>query len=215
MATPICPNCNKKLDGLLTSRYLISDAATTFINNLSEDKAKAYCNSCATPLIQRYLTAVKMEIEMLNNKLQPKLHLVPILTTHQPANWDYDPIGIVSAQSVSGTGLLSEISSSWADFLGSQSDALSNKLLNGENLCKNKLRFSALQLGGNAVIATDIDYSEVGGGKGMLMVCMAGTAVVVKSWSDNFAFVKDEIDELSIQALRLAELNRIKVPALS
>mgnify|MGYP001331239116 CR=1 FL=1 len=34
-----------------------------------------------------------------------------------------------------------------------------------------------LGLGGNAVIATDIDYSEVGGTKGMLMVCMAGTAV--------------------------------------
>ena len=33
-------------------------------------------------------------------------------------------------------------------------------------------------LGGNAVIATDIDYGEVGGAKAMLMVCMTGTAVL-------------------------------------
>ncbi|WP_316750951.1 hypothetical protein [Pedobacter gandavensis] len=66
-----------------------------------------------------------------------------------PSNWDYDPIGIISAQSVTGTGLLSEISSSWADFLGGQSDALSNKILNSENLCKDKLRFNTLLLGGN------------------------------------------------------------------
>jgi hypothetical protein len=31
------------------------------------------------------------------------------------------------------------------------------------------------------VIAADIDYAEVGGGKGMLMVCMTGTSVLLRN----------------------------------
>jgi uncharacterized protein YbjQ (UPF0145 family) len=43
------------------------------------------------------------------------------------------------------------------------------------------LRKETLELGGNAVLATDIDYAEVGGDKGMLIVCMTGTAVLLKN----------------------------------
>jgi len=43
------------------------------------------------------------------------------------------------------------------------------------------LRLSAAQIGATAVIGTDIDYSEVGGGKGMLMVCMSGTAIKLEN----------------------------------
>lgn len=50
-------------------------------------------------------------------------------------------------------------------------------------MCFAQLRKQAIDLGGNAVIATDIDYSEVGGEKGMLMVCMGGTAVKLKNCS--------------------------------
>lgn len=214
MIYKICPNCNKKLDGILTSRYILKDANIAFINEISEVSKEAYCNECGSVLLNDYKSKIESEKQELIKELKKQLHIVPILTMNNPTNWDYDPIGIISAQSVIGTGLLSEISSSWADFLGGQSDALSNKLLQGENLCKDKLRFSALLLGGNAIIATDIDYSEVGGGKGMLMVCMAGTAVKVKSWSDNFNVIKGVIETLSNKANLLAKLNKIKVPDL-
>ena len=48
-------------------------------------------------------------------------------------------------------------------------------------MCFAQLRKQALDLGGNAVIATDIDYSEIGAAKGMLMVCMAGTSIRLKN----------------------------------
>ncbi len=48
-------------------------------------------------------------------------------------------------------------------------------------MCLNILRKKAIELGANAIVAVDIDYAEVGGGKGMLMVCMAGTAIYVKN----------------------------------
>jgi hypothetical protein len=55
-------------------------------------------------------------------------------------------------------------------------------------------------MGGNAVVATDIDYSEVGGDKGMLMVCMSGTVVKLNNISI--------LHETKVKALEeLTELN--------
>ncbi len=52
-------------------------------------------------------------------------------------------------------------------------------------------------MGGNAIVATDIDYSEVGGMKGMLMVCMTGTAIRLKNPEvlgyDNLEKIKEVI----------------------
>lgn len=212
MSYKTCPKCDKKLDGLLSSRYILKDTTIAFINELNDVPKEAYCSDCGVVLVTNFTLKIESEKQVLVKELKQQLHIIPILTMNNPTNWDYDPIGIVSAQSVTGTGLLSEISSSWADFLGGQSNALSNKLLQGENLCKDKLRFSALLLGGNAIIATDIDYSEVGGGKGMLMVCMAGTAIKVKSWSENFNEIEEEIKKLSDKANQLDKLNKLKIP---
>ena len=44
-----------------------------------------------------------------------------------------------------------------------------------------QLRAKAMKMKANAVIAVDIDYADVGSGKGMLMVCATGTAVRVNN----------------------------------
>ncbi|MEZ4840244.1 MAG: heavy metal-binding domain-containing protein [Flavobacteriaceae bacterium] len=54
------------------------------------------------------------------------------------------------------------------------------KLQLGEENCFLQLVVKALNLGGNAIIATDIDYSEVGNSKGLLMICASGTAICPK-----------------------------------
>lgn len=72
-------------------------------------------------------------------------------------------------------------------------------------MCFAQLRKQALDLGGNAVIATDIDYSEVGGEKGMLMVCMGGTAIKLKNTSALGQDRANKIDEL----IKLNERNLI------
>ena len=55
----------------------------------------------------------------------------------------------------------------------------SEKRKGGEEKCKSILRAQTIKLGGNAILETDIDYSDAGGSKVMLMVCMAGTAVKI------------------------------------
>jgi uncharacterized protein YbjQ (UPF0145 family) len=96
-------------------------------------------------------------------------------------DWRFTPLGLVTGQSVTGTGVFSEFASSWTDFFGAQSKAYNQKIAGGETICQTQLRLKCVELGGNAILATDIDYAEVGGGKGMLMVCMTGTAVLLEN----------------------------------
>jgi uncharacterized protein YbjQ (UPF0145 family) len=95
--------------------------------------------------------------------------------------WDYGVAGLVTAQSTTGTGVFSEFTSTFTDMFGAQSKVYNEKIRAGENMCQRILRMEALKLKGNAILAADIDYAEVGGAKGMLMVCMTGTAVILRN----------------------------------
>jgi len=197
----------------MTSRYILSDKTNAFINTFNSPNSEGYCNAteCGPSLIDDYKQQVNAKKDALNTDILTKLDLIPIVTSHSPLNWEYEVIDIVSAQSVSGTGLFSEMSASWADFTGSQSNAMINKLSSGEDICKQKLRYKCLSLGGNAIIATDIDYSEVGGVKSMLMVCMAGTAVNL-NMDTLFASKRDDIADLKEKVSKLTELQSISFP---
>ncbi|WP_227607863.1 YbjQ family protein [Hymenobacter translucens] len=111
--------------------------------------------------------------------LNEHIHHIPILSLQAPASWRFTPLGLVTGQSVTGTGVFSEFASSWTDFFGAQSKSYNRKIQGGEEICKTQLRLACVEMGGNAILAADIDYAEVGGQKGMLMVCMTGTAVML------------------------------------
>jgi len=53
-------------------------------------------------------------------------------------------------------------------------------------------------MGANAVIGVDIDYAEVGGAKGMVMVCMSGTAVRLRNPEVVSPDLSQQIQELEI-----------------
>ena len=83
----------------------------------------------------------------------------------------------MTGQIVIGTGVITELKSSITDFFGSTSNSFSEKISFGEKNCFAQLRQKSLLLNCDAIIATDIDYSELGSLKGMIMVCASGTAV--------------------------------------
>ncbi len=89
---------------------------------------------------------------------------------------------------------------------------MGNKITSSEQICKNKLRLECVKSGGNAILATDIDYSEVGGTKAMLMVCMSGTAVDLDSNSDIFKDNKVLIENLKVKSSEFHKLSKIKFP---
>jgi hypothetical protein len=79
--------------------------------------------------------------------------------------------------------------------------------------CRNQLRFKAVKLGCNAIIATDVDYAEVGGGKGMLMVCMAGTAVKLANPRDVLTIDFEKLEALQTAVEDLKNLNEDVIPS--
>jgi len=178
----ICPNCKTEIkEGFFSSSALSNPESVTLINEFGTGEAEGYCGKCEPAFKRAALPNYLKELEIRKRTLHNSIDSVPILSIQNPLNWDYIAIGLVTSQSVLGTGLLSEFTSSFTDLFGSQSGAYNKKLIEGEQFCKNLLRKNALDLGANAIIGADVDYSEAGSVKGMLMVCIAGTAIKLKN----------------------------------
>lgn len=151
------------------------------INEFHDLKSTGYCTNCGTELLTKYKTKLLNEQESLQNEIKEIINSILVISLQSPLGWDYEVIGIVTGQSTTGTGVVTEFTSSFADLFGVQSNRYNKKIKVGEELCFSQIRKQTLDLGGNAVIATDIDYSEIGGDKGMVMVCMTGTAIKLKN----------------------------------
>ena len=208
----VCPNCDKKLNGLMTTKNMVKPAAVAYINHFNPTKQTAYCTGCAPGLIEEYQKQQNTRITKIQTELQKVIRIIPIVTAHSPLNWDYKVKGIVSAQSVTGTSFITEASSSIPDLFGGQSSALGTKLNNGELICRTQLRFKTAMLGGNAVIATDIDYAEVGGVRAMLMVCMSGTAVRLNNLQEVMDLDAQEYHTMESLVNELIEIGKVKPP---
>lgn len=206
-----CPNCQTSLKtGIMSSTKLLTKTATAIINEYGDNKVDGHCTKCGKELYKKAQFKFQTEKNNLTAYLRNKINHIPVISTHSPLNWDYEILDMVTGQSTTGTGVITEFTSSFTDVFGSQSNRHNQKLKNGENMCFAQLRMQTLNLGGNAVIATDIDYSEVGAAKGMLMVCMAGTAIKLNNTNVLEKEKTEIIDKLFSANKRLKELNRIE-----
>lgn len=208
-----CPNCGAKLQpGFFTVNELLSEDACRIINEYSGNSSQNYCQKCGAEIMGRFLTRVIEERGSLSRKIQSLIGEMPIISIQSPLNWDYQVLGMVTSQSTTGTGIITEMVSSFTDLFGAQSERHNAKLQAGESICFAQLRKKTLDIGGSAVIATDIDYSEVGGEKGMLMLCASGTAVKLKNLdvlgSERSSLMKELLDANQ----RLTALNMIEKP---
>jgi uncharacterized protein YbjQ (UPF0145 family) len=178
-----CSHCNEKLTVAFIgkSNDLLSDRNVRLINEYEGTDSRRRCNRCGDEPLKTATAAFEAEQKKLVADVSGHIESIRIATIHSPHKWDYNVLGMVSAQSTTGTGVFSEITSAFTDLLGTQSQTYNNKIKGGEDLCANILRQKALEMGAHAIIGADIDYAEVGGAKGMLMVCMTGTAVTLNN----------------------------------
>jgi uncharacterized protein YbjQ (UPF0145 family) len=89
-------------------------------------------------------------------------------------------LGIVTAECVFGMHLFKDLFAIGRDIAGGRSETIQNTLKDARNTALKELKAEALALGANAVIAVDLDYSEIsGGGKSMLFLVASGTAVIL------------------------------------
>ncbi|QJB32309.1 heavy metal-binding domain-containing protein [Chitinophaga oryzae] len=173
-----CPNCGAKIkDGVFGSNSLMSDIKSELIAEVNNTPKITGCGKCLYDTYEQAFIKFMENRKNLQDEILEQIKNIPVITMHCPFNWDYKILGLATGQSTTGTGLFTEVGASWTDFFGMQSQAYNKKIAGGEELCLQQIRSKAIRMGGNAVIAVDIDYSEMGGEKGMIMVCMSGTVI--------------------------------------
>lgn len=106
-----------------------------------------------------------------------------ILTTESSPNLPIsERLDIVTAEVVIGMHLFKDIASAFSDTFGGRSKTMQKGLREARITALSELRREANAIGADAVVAVDLDYSEIsGGGKSMLFLVASGTAVKLTS----------------------------------
>ncbi|MCB0731518.1 MAG: heavy metal-binding domain-containing protein [Ignavibacteriae bacterium] len=90
-------------------------------------------------------------------------------------------LGLVSGEAILGANIFKDLFAGIRDIIGGRSAAYEKELRSAKNIATEEMIQQAKSLGGNAVIAVDIDYETISPGSGsMLMVAVSGTAVVIE-----------------------------------
>jgi uncharacterized protein YbjQ (UPF0145 family) len=105
-----------------------------------------------------------------------------LLTTETVISFDIEKrIDVITAEVAFGMNIFKDIFAAFSDVFGGRNKSISNTLKDARLLVLQELRLEAMRVGANAVIAIDLDYSEISGnGKSMLFVVASGTAVRIK-----------------------------------
>jgi uncharacterized protein YbjQ (UPF0145 family) len=210
MSQDSCLRCDATLKvGMLSSNQALTESQLALINLWTAEPLSAACNKCGDDTLREARKDLNAELTRAQSSLRSAIDFVPVISLQSPMGWIYRPISVITAQTVTGTGMFSDVASAFTDLFGTQSGTYNAKIREGENICKASLRSQAIELGGNAVLAVDIDYAEVGGQRAMLMVCMTGTVVEVSECqpplSENLALLADA----HLTALRARKLQDI------
>ena len=91
-------------------------------------------------------------------------------------------LGLVSGEAILGANIFRDFFAGIRDIVGGRSAAYEQELRKAKDIALQEMSEQAQSLGGNAVVAVDLDYEtiSVGSGGGMLMVSASGTAVVIQ-----------------------------------
>ena len=105
-----------------------------------------------------------------------------VLTTESVFNHEIiERLEIITAECVFGMNIFKDIFAGVRDIIGGRNASTQTVLRDARIAVLNELKKEAHSIGANAVIAVDLDYSEMsGGGKSMLFVVASGTAVKAK-----------------------------------
>ncbi|PIQ08079.1 MAG: hypothetical protein COW71_13710 [Ignavibacteriales bacterium CG18_big_fil_WC_8_21_14_2_50_31_20] len=87
--------------------------------------------------------------------------------------------GLVSGEAILGANIFKDFFAGIRDIVGGRSSAYEKELRAAKDIALSEMKNEAINIGGNAVIAIDLDYETLGQGS-MLMVTASGTAVTLE-----------------------------------
>ena len=98
------------------------------------------------------------------------------MTTEASHNLDVSArLEIITAECVLGMNIFSDIGSAIRDVVGGRNENYQTKLRDARKTVLRELRLEAHRLGADAVVAINLDYSEISGG-GKSMIFLVGIA---------------------------------------
>ena len=90
-------------------------------------------------------------------------------------------LGVVSAECAYGMNMFKDMFANVRNLVGGRSSAVQDTMRDSRETVMQELKREAHAKGANAVIAVDIDYTQLGaGGNMMVLVSASGTAVVIE-----------------------------------
>lgn len=184
----ICVKCKESLRNLYhlaksgDSKYL--EAKNEFLSNPIQDlETKKALDSEITEMDALYQESTLVAEEEVQAKRQQEEFEERIRNFLATNSFNFEGysidkyLGIVCGDSVLGTGFLSELSVSAADWLGNESNRFSEKIEEAREKAMYRMLVKADKLGANAMIGVSFSYSNFSGN--VIGVVATGTAVVV------------------------------------
>lgn len=156
-----CVKCQKESVTNIFSSYNIEYFKTM--------DGASYCKNCAAIIAQ----------ETNEKEKQEQVELLKITTTNSFEGYKIlRYIDVESAEVVMGTGLFSELDSDLADIFGKRATSFEKKLQDSKQAAFSRLKYHAIEKGGNAIVGIDVDYTEFTNNKMGFIV--SGTIVYIE-----------------------------------
>lgn len=184
----ICAKCKESLRNLYhlaksgDSKYL--EAKNEFLSNPIQDiETKKALDSEIEEMDAAFqetihITETEAEAKRQQKAFEERIGNFFVTNSFNFEGYSIDKyLGIVCGDSVLGTGFLSELSVSAADWLGSESNRFSEKIEEAREKAMYRMLVKADKLGANAMIGVSFSYSNFSGN--VIGVVATGTAVVV------------------------------------
>ncbi len=89
-------------------------------------------------------------------------------------------LGLVTGEAILGANIFKDLFAGIRDIVGGRSAAYERELKKAKEIAVQEMMEECRSLGGNAVIAVDLDYETIGQTSSMLMVSASGTVVVIE-----------------------------------
>lgn len=105
--------------------------------------------------------------------------MLVVTTPNVPGREVVEVLGMVSGEAILGANLFKDLFATVRDVVGGRAAAYEKELRKAKEIAIQEMENECAALGGNAVIAMDLDYEslQMGRGSNMLMVSANGTAV--------------------------------------
>lgn len=151
-------------DGDQTYNYTKLEDAVNYAKSLAREDSPARDNSAQEQA-----------------ELRAKAISLPLTTAFTTAAGEVaEEIDIITAECVFGINLFKDMLGGIRDIVGGRAGAHQRVLKDLRQTCLQELRINAVEIGADAVIGVDLDYSEISGRNGgLLMLVASGTAVTL------------------------------------